>query len=167
VGIPGNIKGWENGAPKTRQAGARERRKIMHTNPSRDEISNLLRSVQTVAVVGLSDDPRRPSFGVARELRGFGLNVLPVNPNLTAPVLGEEPYASLREIPTPVDVVDVFRRPEHAPAVAREAVEIGARILWMQLGVVSEEAAAYAGEHGLTVVMDRCLAVDYRNLCFR
>ena len=139
----------------------------MHANPSRDEIAYLLRSVQTVAVVGLSDDQRRPSFGVARELRGFGLNIFPVNPNLSSPVLGEEPYPSLRDVPEPVDLVDVFRRSEHAPEVARQAVEIGARVLWLQLGVVSEEAASYAREHGLTVVMDRCLAVDYRNLCFR
>lgn len=136
----------------------------MYEHPGWAEISDILRSAHSIAVVGLSEDPGRPSFGVARELRGFGLRIIPVNPGLTSPVLGEKPYPSLIEVPGQVDIVDIFRRPEFTPEIARQAVEIGAGTLWMQLGVVNEEAAKIAADGGLTVVMDRCLAVDYRSL---
>ena len=88
----------------------------------------------------------------------------PVNPNLEGPVLGEEPYSVVREIPGRVDVVDVFRRSETVMPVAEDAVAAGAKVLWMQSGVINEEAALYAREHGLTVVMDRCIKVDYASL---
>lgn len=136
----------------------------MHENPSREEVRELLGEARNVAVVGLSEDPRRPSHGVARALQRFGYRILPVNPALTGPVLGEEPYASVGEVPEPIDIVDVFRRSEKVPPVAEEAVAAGARVLWMQSGIVNEEAASYAATHGLTVVMDRCLKVDRATL---
>ncbi len=139
----------------------------MHQNPSRDEIRALLSASKTVAVVGLSERPYRTSHAIARALQGFGFEIFPVNPYLTGPVLGAEPFSRVQEIPGRVDVVDVFRRSEEVMPVARDAVDAGARILWMQSGVVNEEAAAYAREHGLTVVMDRCIKVDYASLVGR
>lgn len=136
----------------------------MHTNPDNREIRDLLQRASTVAVVGLSDRPYRTSHAIARALQGFGFKIFPVNPNLEGPVLGEEPYASLREVPTAVDIVDVFRRSEKVMPVAEDAVAMGAKVLWMQSGVVNEEAAAYAREHGLAVVMDRCIKVEYATL---
>ncbi len=100
----------------------------MYENPGWAEISDILRSAHSIAVVGLSEDPGRPSFGVARELRGFGLRIIPVNPSLTSPVLGEKPYPSLIEVPKQVDIVDIFRRPEFTPEIARQAVEINNRV---------------------------------------
>ena len=136
----------------------------MHTNPARREIQDLLRQAQTVAVVGLSDRPYRTSHAIAGALQGFGYRIFPVNPNLRGQVLGEEPYASVEDVPEQVDIVDVFRRGEKVMPVAEDAVASGAKVLWMQSGVVNEEAAAYAREHGLTVVMDRCIKVDYASL---
>ena len=136
----------------------------MHTNPARREIQDLLRQAQTVAVVGLSDRPYRTSHAIAAALQGFGYKIFPVNPNLRGQVLGEEPYASVEDVPEQVDIVDVFRRGEKVMPVAEDAVASGAKVLWMQSGVVNEEAAAYAREHGLTVVMDRCIKVDYASL---
>ena len=124
----------------------------------------MLHRARTVAVVGLSDRPYRTSHAIAGALQGFGFEIFPVNPNLRSPVLGEEPYESVAEIPTPVDIVDVFRRSEKVMPVAEDAVAAGAKVLWMQSGVINEEAAAYATEHGLTVVMDRCIKVDYATL---
>lgn len=121
-------------------------------------------SSRNVAVVGLSDDPRRPSNEVARSLQRFGFRIFPVNPNLREPVLGEKPYSSVAEIPEKVDIVDVFRRSEKVLPVAEEAVAAGAGALWMQLGVVNGEAAEYARGHGLIVVQDRCIKVDYASL---
>ena len=120
-----------------------------------------------MAVVGLSDRSYRTSHAIARALQGFGFKIFPVNPNLTGPVLGEEPYAKVEEIPEPVDIVDVFRSSEKVMSVARDAVAAGAKALWIQSGVVNEEAAAYAKEHGLVVVMDRCIKVDYALLASR
>ena len=139
----------------------------MHKNPSAEEIRALLESSRTVAVVGLSDRPYRTSHSIARALQDFGLRIFPVNPNLHGPVLGEEPYASVQEIGAPVDIVDVFRRSDQVVPTARDAVAAGARVLWMQSGVINEEAASYAGENGLTVVVDRCIMVDYASLVGR
>jgi predicted CoA-binding protein len=139
----------------------------MHENPGAEEIRALLAGSRTVAVVGLSDRPYRTSHSIARALKDFGFRILPVNPNLRGPVLGEKPYASLEEVPEAVDIVDVFRRSEKVMAVAKDAVEAGAKALWMQSGVINEEAAAYARENGLTVVMDRCIMVDYASLVGR
>ncbi len=136
----------------------------MHQNPEPEELRSLLSEARTVAVVGLSDRPHRTSHAIARALQGFGFRIFPVNPNLEGPVLGEEPYSRVREIPEGVDVVDVFRRSETVFPVAEDAVAAGAKVLWMQSGVVNEEAAAYAREHGLTVIMDRCIKVDYAYL---
>jgi predicted CoA-binding protein len=136
----------------------------MHQNPGPEEIRNLLSGARTVAVVGLSDRPHRTSHAIARSLQGFGFRIFPVNPNLEGPVLGEEPYGRVQEIPEGVDIVDVFRRGETVMPIAEDAVAAGAKALWMQSGVVNEPAAAYAREHGLTVVMDRCIKVDYAYL---
>ena len=126
-------------------------------------IERLAREARTVAVVGLSANPRRPSFGVASYLRRSGLEIFPVNPTLTE-WEGLKAYPSVSSLPSPVDVVDVFRRPEHVPAIAREAVQLGAGALWLQLGVLSPSGATIAAEGGLDVVMDRCLAVEHREV---
>ena len=139
----------------------------MHENPGTDEIRDLLASSRTVAVVGLSDRPYRTSHSIAGALQGYGFRIFPVNPELNGPVLGEEPYGLVEEIPEPVDIVDVFRRSEKVMPTARDAVAAGAKVLWMQSGVVNEEAASYAGENGLTVVMNRCIMVEYASLVGR
>jgi predicted CoA-binding protein len=126
-------------------------------------IERLVRESRTVAVVGLSADETRPSFGVARYLVRAGLTVFPVNPALTE-WQGLTAYRTLADVPGTIDIVDVFRRPEHAPGVAREAVAAGAGALWLQLGVISPEAAQTAAEAGLDVVVDRCLAVEHREV---
>ena len=129
----------------------------------RSEIRRLLRDARTVAVVGLSADAARPSHGVARYLLEHGYRIIPVNPNCKQ-VLGQPCYPDLRSVPVPVDVVDVFRRPAECAAVAREAVAIGARALWLQLGVVDEQARRIGEGGGLTVVMDRCIQVEHARL---
>ena len=139
----------------------------MHENPDAAQIRDLLSGASTVAVVGLSDRPYRTSHAIGRALQGFGFRIFPVNPNLSGPVLGEPPYAAVEEIPDTVDIVDVFRSSEKVMPVARDAVAAGAKALWMQSGVVNDEAAAYAGDHGLIVVMDRCIKVDYASLVGR
>ncbi len=127
------------------------------------ELRQILATVKTIAVVGLSDDLGRPSYGVASYLQGQGYRIIPVNPNLRE-VLGEKAYASLRDIPEPVDVVDIFRRPEHVPAIVEEAIAIGAKVIWMQLGVTHEAAAARAEAAGLTVVRESCMGATHRQL---
>lgn len=124
----------------------------------RQELRSLLGEAHVVAVVGVSSSPSRPSYGVASYLQEHGYRIVPVNPNETE-VLGETAYASLLDIPRDirVDVVDVFRRPEHTPEVARQAVAIGARVLWLQEGIVNEEAARIAAEGGLEVIMGVCI----------
>ena len=136
----------------------------MHENPDGRGIRDLLDRARTVAVVGLSDRPYRTSHAIAAALQGYGYRIFPVNPNLGGPVLGEEPYGRVADIPATVDIVDVFRRSEKVMPVAEDAVAAGAKVLWLQSGVINEEAAAYAAEHGLTVVMDRCIKVDYASL---
>ena len=136
----------------------------MHANPEIPEIRDLLRRARTVAVVGLSDRPYRTSHAIAGSLQDYGFEIFPVNPNLDGPVLGKEPYESVVDIPTPVDIVDVFRRSEKVMPVAEDAVAAGAKVLWMQSGVINEEAASHAQAHGLTVIMNRCIKVDYATL---
>lgn len=126
-------------------------------------IERLVRESRTVAVVGLSPDPSRPSHGVARYLVRAGLTVYPVNPALTS-WEGLTAYRTLAEVPNPVDIVDVFRRPQYAVDVAAQAVAAGAGALWLQLGVISAAAADLAAKGGLDVVMDRCLAVEHREV---
>lgn len=132
-------------------------------NPDNQTLFNILSAARTIAVVGASSDPARSSHGVMKMLLGAGYHVIPVNPNESA-VLGQKAYASLRDIPEPVDIVDVFRRAEATPPIAEDAVAIGAKTLWLQLGVVNDQAAATAQAGGLNVVMDRCIAVEYRLL---
>jgi predicted CoA-binding protein len=121
-------------------------------------LRSLLGKAHVIAVVGISSKPSRPSYEVASYLQEHGYRIVPVNPNETE-VLGEQAYASLLDIPREirVDVVDVFRRAEHTPEVARQAVEIGARVLWLQEGIVNEEAARIAAEGGLEVIMGVCM----------
>jgi predicted CoA-binding protein len=139
----------------------------MHSNPDADEIKRILEESRNVAVVGLSDSPFRTSHAIASAIQRAGYRIFPVNPNLTSPVLGEQPYATLQEVPEPIDIVDVFRRSEKVPPVAEDAVAAGAKVLWLQSGVINTEAARYAEEHGLTVVMDRCIKVDHAMLVGR
>jgi len=134
-------------------------------SPSDRELEILLGDARTVAVVGLSPDPDRPSHGVASYLQRHGYRIVPVNPSVDD-VLGERSYASLREIPddAAIDVVDVFRRSEATPDIARDAIAIGARVLWLQEGVVNDEAARVAAEAGLDVIMGVCIAHTRRRL---
>ncbi len=120
------------------------------------ELRALLGDVRTIAVVGLSSKPNRPSLEVARYLQEHGYRIVPVNPNETD-VLGERAYPTLAAVPDRIDVVDVFRRAEETPAIARDAVAIGARVLWLQEGIVSDEAARIATEGGLEVIMGVCI----------
>jgi predicted CoA-binding protein len=139
----------------------------MHKNPSREEIKDILEGMRNIAVVGLSDNPYRTSHAIAQAMQNAGYRIFPVNPNLTGPVLGEEPYSTVEELPEQVDVVDVFRRSEKVMPTAKDAVAAGAKVLWMQSGVINEEAAEYAEEHGLTVIMDRCIKVEHASLVGR
>jgi uncharacterized protein len=132
----------------------------MTTTATQDTIATLLRESKTIAVVGLSSKPERSSYGVAGYLQKHGYRVIPVNPRETE-VLGEKSYASLNDIPEHVDIVDVFRRSEFVPEIADQAIKIGARALWLQMGVINEEAAEKARAAGLTVVMNQCIAVDH------
>jgi predicted CoA-binding protein len=125
-------------------------------SPEDRELRALLGDVRTIAVVGLSSKPNRPSLEVARYLQEHGYRIVPVNPNETE-VLGERAYASLADVPERIDVVDVFRQAEETPPIAREAVAIGARVLWLQEGIVSDEAARIATEGGLEVIMGVCI----------
>jgi predicted CoA-binding protein len=126
-------------------------------------LRHLFADVRTIAIVGLSRDWFRPSYFVAKYLKDRGYRIVPVNPRYEE-VLGLRCYPDLASVPERVDVVDVFRRAEEAPAIAREAVAIGARVLWLQLGVVSAEAKAIASAAGLTVVMDRCMKIEFARL---
>jgi len=119
-----------------------------------------LLAARTIAIVGLSKDPLRPSYFIGFYLKRHGYRIVPVNPR-EPEVVGEKSYPSLKDIPFPVDVVDVFRRPDAVPAIARDAVAIGAKALWLQFGVISPEGARIAEDGGLTVVMDRCMKVEH------
>lgn len=129
------------------------------SNPSREQLKELLEQSNTIAVVGLSDNRERVSYMVSEAMKKKGYRIIPVNPNATE-ILEETCYASLSDIPFPIDLVNVFRRSEYTPEVAEEAVKIGAKALWLQLGIYSEEAAAIAEAAGMTVVMDRCIKVE-------
>ncbi len=120
----------------------------------------ILRSYRTIAMVGLSANPFRPSHFAAIYMLSEGYNVIPVNPR-EQEILGRRCYPSLRDIPEPVEVVDIFREPKAVPPIVEEAIAIGARVVWMQLGVINEEAARRAGEAGLEVVMDACVKIEH------
>jgi predicted CoA-binding protein len=130
-------------------------------NPGSDGVTQILREAKTIAVVGLSSNPSRASHGVAEYLQSAGYRIIPVNPNETE-VLGEEAYARLEDVPEAVDIVDVFRRAEEVPGVAESAIRIGAKVLWMQLGIENAEAAERARAGGLVVVEDSCLMVEHK-----
>ena len=132
-------------------------------NPPDETIKAVLATPRTVAVVGCSPNPERDSHRIAKLLQDRGHKVIPVNPGHRS-ILGEDCYANLRDIPGAVDMVDIFRRSEDVAPIVDEAIEVGAKIVWMQLGVIDEDAAAKAQSAGLTVVMDRCPAIEYRRL---
>jgi predicted CoA-binding protein len=123
-------------------------------------IQRVLREAKTVAVVGLSSNPLRASNFVGFYLQRHGYRVLPVNPR-EKQILGEKSYASLRDVPVPVDIVNVFRAPDAVPGIARDAVAIGAKCLWCQFGVINEEGTRIAADGGLVVVVDRCIKVEH------
>ncbi|MDP8955673.1 MAG: CoA-binding protein [Actinomycetota bacterium] len=131
--------------------------------PPDDRLREILAEAKTIAVVGLSSSPSRASHGVARYLQNHGYRIVPVNPHETE-VLGEPAYPSLTDLPEKVDVVDVFRRPEYTVEVAEEAVKVGAKMFWLQSGIVNDEAARIAREGGLDVVMDACMKIEHQRL---
>lgn len=127
------------------------------------ELRRILKNNHTIAVVGLSADWYRPSYFAAKYMQEHGFRVIPVNPKYDE-ILGEKCYPNLKAIPEPVDIVDVFRKPEDCVPIAQDAVAIGAKVLWLQLGVVNEQAAQIAQAGGLEVVMDRCVKIEYARL---
>jgi uncharacterized protein len=131
------------------------------SKPSTDPILDLLRSSKTIAVVGLSSNPARPSNAVAAYLQSVGYRIIPVNPN-ESEVLGEKSYARLEDVPDPIDIVDVFRRSENIPPVADSAIAIKAKVLWLQLGIENAPAAEKAQAAGLTVIENACLLVEHK-----
>ena len=132
-------------------------------NPGDAALRDLLQSVRTIAVVGLSPQPARPSFRVAQAMQRYGFRIVPVRP-LVDEVLGEKAYASLADIPFQVDLVDVFRAAEHVPAIVEQCLALHLPAIWIQEGIVAEAAARQAQAGGMTVVMDRCLLKDYVRL---
>jgi predicted CoA-binding protein len=126
-------------------------------------IPELLRNSHTIAVVGLSSKRFRPSYGVTEYMQHAGYHIIPVNPN-EQKVLGENCYATLDDVPEPVDIVDIFRRPEFVPEIVEAAIRKGAKAIWMQEGVIHEDAAARAREAGLEVIMDRCILKEHRRM---
>ena len=128
-----------------------------------DLVEEQLRNSKTIAVVGLSGNPERTSYQVSKYMQEQGYRIIPVNPNYDE-ILGEKCYPAVQEIPEPIDVVDVFQRSEVTPPIAQSAVDIGAKVLWLQLGVVNETAASIAREGGLEVVMDRCMKIEHGRL---
>ena len=126
-------------------------------------IPDLLKSAHTIAVVGLSSNPMRPSNGVSAHMQRAGYRIIPVNPNETE-VLGEKAYARLEEVPEKIDIVDIFRRSEVVPEIVESAIKIGAKAVWMQEDVINEEAAERGRAAGLDVVMDRCILKEHRKL---
>nr|MBC7244228.1 CoA-binding protein [Chloroflexota bacterium] len=136
---------------------------MMTPENEQETILKILQDSRTIAVVGLSSDPERPSYEVARYLQQHGYRIIPVNPN-ESEVLGERAYPDLLSIPEPIDVVDIFRRSEAVPPIVEQAIQIGAKVVWMQKGVRNEEAAAQAQKAGLLVVMDHCMMAEARRL---
>lgn len=133
----------------------------MTTTPATDEIAELLKRAKTIAVVGLSDSPLRPSHGVAAYMQNQGYRIIPVNPTIKG-ALGEKAVSTLSDIQEKIDIVDVFRRPEGVPEVVDEAIKLGVPAIWLQEGVIHEDAAAKARKAGIFVVMDRCILKEHR-----
>jgi predicted CoA-binding protein len=130
-------------------------------SPTADPILEILKAYKTMAVVGLSSNPSRASYGVTEYMQSAGYRIIPVNPNETM-VLGEKSYARLEDVPEKTEIVDVFRRAEDVPPVVESAIKIGAKVLWMQLGIENAEAGELARAAGLIVVEDACILVEHR-----
>ena len=126
-----------------------------------DAILELLKNYKTIAVVGLSSNPMRPSYDVTEYMQAAGYRIIPVNPN-EREVLGEKSYARLEEVPEKIEIVNVFRRAEEVPAVVESAIRVGAKVVWMQQGIENEEAAQKARAAGLMVIEDACILVEHR-----
>ena len=136
----------------------------MFENPDAQARCALLKRVRTIAVVGLSPNPARPSYHVSESLQEFGFRVIPVHP-AAKEILGEKVYPALKDIPEPVDLVDVFRSAEFIDGVVDECLALGLKAIWIQEGIVNEAAALRAQAGGMTVIMDRCIYRDYRDQC--
>src|SRR5690242_13386930 len=136
---------------------------MAHSNPSDEVLKDLLARATTIAMVGASSNPEKASYGVMRKLQSVGYRVIPVNPKETE-ILGERSYASLLDIPAPIDILDGFRRSEDTPQVADEAITIGAKALWLQTGITNEDTARRAQDGGLIVVMDACIGATHSML---
>lgn len=128
-------------------------------NPTREAIKQILENTKVIAVVGLSDNPDRTSYMVSEAMQNKGYRIIPVNPNAEQ-ILCEKCYAALADIPEKIDIVNVFRRSEFIVPIAEEAIQVKAKVLWLQLGVYNEEAASLASNQGITVIMDRCIKVE-------
>ena len=128
---------------------------------SADPIFDLLTKYKTIAVVGLSSNPMRPSYGVTEYMQSSGYHIIPVNPNETD-VLGEPSYANLEEVPQKIEIVDIFRRAEEIPPVVDAAIRVGAKVVWMQQGITNEPAAEKARAAGITVIMDACILIEHK-----
>ena len=126
-------------------------------------MKNILLSAKTIASVGLSSNPGKESYGIVQYLKSQGYRIIPVNPTADE-ILGEKSYPDLESVPEPIDVVQVFRKPEDVPPVVDSAIKVGAKVVWMQEGIVNEEAAQKAREAGLQVVMDACMRATHRRL---
>ena len=133
---------------------------MAHQNPSDQELKQILTDATTIAMVGASSNPEKASFGIMQKLQKAGYRVIPVNPRETE-ILDERSYPSLVDVPERIDIVDVFRRAEDAPGIADEAATIGAKVLWLQSGIRSEEAAERAAKGGLVTVMDTCIGATH------
>ncbi|HZK67011.1 MAG TPA: CoA-binding protein [Chloroflexota bacterium] len=127
-----------------------------------EQIDRILKEAKTIAVVGLSDKPERTSYRVSSYMQRQGFRIIPVNPTIQSS-LGETAYPDLASVPEKIDLVDIFRRSEDVPPIVDQAIQLGARAVWMQEGIVNEEAAAKAAAAGLDVVMDRCIMVEHRS----
>jgi predicted CoA-binding protein len=132
----------------------------MASFPQADPVTELLRNAKTIAVVGLSDSPLRPSYGVTAYMQGEGYRIIPVNPQIES-CLGEKAYASLRDVPEKIDIVNIFRRPEFVEEIVDEAIQLKVPAIWMQEDVIHEKAAEKAREAGIFVVMDRCILKEH------
>lgn len=132
-------------------------------NPDSEELKSLLEKAHTIAIVGLSSNEERPSYKVAKFLKEKGYKIIPINPGADQ-ILGEKAYPNVGSLPEMADIVDVFRRPEHVPEIVEEAGRNNAGVVWLQEGVISPEAFKEGRESGLTMIMDRCMAKEYRKL---
>ncbi len=132
----------------------------MASSPQADPVTELLRNAKTIAVVGLSDSPLRPSYGVTAYMQGQGYRIIPVNPQIES-CLGEKAYASLLDVPEKIDIVNIFRRPEFVEEIVDEAIQLKVPAIWMQEDVIHEKAAEKARQAGIFVVMDRCILKEH------